>query len=134
VRWIHAALLFVLLSAVSCSSGDTRVAASTTCDAVRRYNTSLGGDDDALMSRLEDRIATVAKRERPSTYVVQVAGRFHAALRELRTGGAALPRSRQTYLREEYQKTLDALRASCEVPLGYPGYDTDLAPPPSTTP
>lgn len=133
VRLLAAVPVLMALWTTSCSGGAPAVASSKTCDAVRRYSDSLNIDDEEVMRRQADRVVSAAEAEEPSQYVVQVARRFDAALRELRTRGDQLSQERQRYLTEEYQLTLDALSASCEVPLGAPGYDTELAPPPTGT-
>lgn len=121
--WVLLALVLAM-SAASCSDDAKPVAKSETCDAVRRHYRAQNVDDQERQRRLEDRIVAAARSERPSQYVVDLADRFDVAIREFRTTGARLTDDRWWFLVQEYQNMVDALHASCEVPIGTPAMNT----------
>jgi hypothetical protein len=124
-RWIVSVVVLLVLPA--CGGDEDSVADSRTCAAVRHYNETLNNDDRAVMERRQDRIVNMATSERPSDYVVAMAERMGAALRQIReTPPDRVPPDENRPLIEEYQTTYDALLASCELAPGYPAdYDPE---------
>lgn len=118
-------LALVLALSTGCGEDVERVSQSKTCDAVRRHCEAQNDDDQDLQRRLQDRIVATARSERPSRYVVDLADRFDIAIREFRREGAGLSEDRWWFLVQEYQNMVDALHASCEVPIGTPAMDIE---------
>lgn len=108
---------------VGCASAPAPVAESRTCDAVRALHRDVNTQhedtaaDERRTIQLEERVATVARDERPSEFMVKLATAFARAAHAVRKGTATIQPDDRVQV---YSNALFGLYAVCELPPGVP--------------